>query len=105
MVEYIRAVDCLFFHADGTEIRTATVVVGDNPIQAFAGHSDGGGLKVSALVAIQRDSAREGASSPNPQRRTIDPEPRQSTRHLNNPSSGEGSYPDLGAWSALTGEV
>ena len=58
MVEYIRAVDCLFFHADGTEIRTVTVIVGGNPSQAFADHSDGDGLKVSALVAIQRDSAR-----------------------------------------------
>ena len=55
MVEYIRAVDCLFFHADGTDFRTATVIVSGELSQAFADHSDGDGLKVSALVAIQRD--------------------------------------------------
>lgn len=62
IVEYIRAGECLFFHADGTESRIATVVVGGNPSRAFADQSDGDGLNVSALVAIQRDNARNATS-------------------------------------------
>lgn len=42
-VEYIRAGECLFSHADGTEIRTATVVADSNPSRLFADQSDGDG--------------------------------------------------------------
>ena len=83
-MEYIRAGECLFFRANGTESRIATVVVGGNPSRAFADQSDGDGLNVSALVAIQRDNARNGTSSPKPQRQNLDPEPRHCTKHLIN---------------------
>ena len=67
MVEYIRARECLFFHAGGTETRIANLFVGGNSGRAFADQSDGDVSNVHALVAIQRNGARNGASSPKPQ--------------------------------------